>query len=92
MARIDIEHFAIRLQRLVDLAVFLKGSAFDKGSECPSFTLALRTKKQIRSRLQVERIVLLITFFYDGGRRTDLGQRCTGGSRDCGVAETQENE
>ena len=53
LAWIDVEHFAIRLQRVVYLAVFFERRSFDKMSECIGLALALRAEGEVLGRRDV---------------------------------------
>ncbi len=54
LAGIDVEHFAVRLQRFIHLAVLLENHSLDKMRERSCFAFALRTQNQVRRRLETE--------------------------------------
>ena len=66
LARIHIEHLAIRLQRSIHLAVPLKRHAFHKMRQCAGSALAFWTQSEIRRWLEIEEVILSIDF--DWGR------------------------
>ena len=47
VARIDIEHFAVSVERFVEFAIFLKGGAGDEIRQRLGFTFAFGTKIEI---------------------------------------------
>ncbi len=54
LAGIDIEYFAVGLQRFIHLAVLLETHSLDKVRERSRLPFALRTQSQVRRRLETD--------------------------------------
>jgi hypothetical protein len=64
LAWIDVEHFPIRIQCALHLAVFLKRHSFDETCERIRFVYRLRTQREVRRWLRADRIILSADWFY----------------------------